>query len=149
MVMMIKMVIKIATTYCCSVAKSCLTLCDPMNCSMPYFPVLHNLLEFAQTCVRWVSDVIQPSHPLSSPSPLAVNLSQHQDLFQWVTSMNWLFMSGGEASAPYYSLFVIVDSVPPLATQSYKAFSDLFHAQYLVGCLIPSKHSKNIYWMEE
>ena len=53
---------------CCSVAKSCLTLCDPMDCSTPGFPVLHYLPEFAQTHVHWVCDSIQPSHPLSSPS---------------------------------------------------------------------------------
>ena len=127
----------------CSVAQSCLTLCDPMDCSMPGFPVLHHLPEFAQTHVRGVgddippfcslsnlnvnqpfssvallcpnlcdpmnhsvpglpvhhqlpesiqthvqrfSDTIQPSHPLSSPSPPALNLSQHQGLFQWVSS---------------------------------------------------------------
>ena len=52
---------------CCSVAQSCLTLCDPMDCIIPGFPVLHYLLEFAQTHVRWVDDTIQPSHSLSSP----------------------------------------------------------------------------------
>ena len=65
----------------CSVAKSCLTLCDPMDSSTPGFPVLHYLLEFAQTHVHWVSDAIQPSHPLSPSSPLAVSLCQHQGLF--------------------------------------------------------------------
>ena len=70
---------------CCSVAKSCLTLCIPMNCSMPGFPVLHYLPEFVQTHVHWVSDAIQPSRPLS-PSPPAFNLSQHQGLFQRVSS---------------------------------------------------------------
>ena len=65
-----------------SVAQSCLTLCDPMNCSMPGLPVHHQLLEFAQTHVHRVSDAIQPSHPLSSPSPSAPNPSQHQSLFQ-------------------------------------------------------------------
>ena len=59
----------------CSASKSCLTLCDPIDCSMPGFPVLHYLLEFAQTHVHWVSDAIQSSHPLSLPSPLALNLS--------------------------------------------------------------------------
>ena len=63
---------------CCSVAKLCLTLCDPMDCSLPGFRVLHCLLEFAQTHVYWVSDAIQPSYPLLSPSPPAFNLSQHQ-----------------------------------------------------------------------
>ena len=68
---------------CCSVTQSCPTLCDPMDCSTPGFPVHHYLLEFAQTHVHWVDDAIQPSHPLLFPSPLAFNLSQHQGLFQW------------------------------------------------------------------
>ena len=61
---------------CCSVAQSCLTLCYSMDCSMPGFPVLPDLLEFSQTHVHWVSDIIQPSCPLSSPSPPAFNLSR-------------------------------------------------------------------------
>ena len=65
-----------------SVAQSCLTLCNPMNCSTPGLPVHHQLPEFTQTQVQQVSDAIQPSHPLSSPSPPAPNLSQHQSLFQ-------------------------------------------------------------------
>ena len=69
-----------------SVAQSCLTLCDRMNCSMPGLPVHHQLPEFTQTYAHWVSDAIQPSHPLSSPSPPAPNPSQHQSLFQWVNS---------------------------------------------------------------
>ena len=71
---------------CCSVTKSCPALCDSMDCSMPGFPVLHCLPEFAQTHVHWVGDVIQPSHPLLSPSPPALNLSQHQGLFKLVSS---------------------------------------------------------------
>ena len=69
-----------------SVTQSCLTLCDPMNCSTPGLPVHHQFLEFTQTHVQWVSDAIQPSHPLSSPSSPALNPSQHQSLFQWVNS---------------------------------------------------------------
>ena len=69
-----------------SVAQSCLTLCDPMDCSTPGFPVHHQLPEFTQTLVHWVGDAIQPSHPLSSPSPPAFNRSQHQGLFKWVSS---------------------------------------------------------------
>ena len=65
-----------------SVAQSYPTLCDPMNRSTPGLPVHHQLPEFTQTHVHRVSDAIQPSHPLSSPSPPALNLSQHQDLFQ-------------------------------------------------------------------
>ena len=59
---------------------------DSIKCSTPGFPVLHYLLKFAQVQVHWVGDVIQPSHPLSSPFPPALNLSQHQGLFQWVSS---------------------------------------------------------------
>ena len=69
-----------------SVAQSCPTLCDPMNRSMPGLPVHHQLPELTQTHVHRVSDAIQPSHPLSSPSPPAPNPSQHQSLFQWVNS---------------------------------------------------------------
>ena len=69
-----------------SVSQSCPTLCDPMNRSMPGLPVHHQLLEFTQTQDHQVSDAIQPFHPLSSPSPLAPNPSQHQSLFQWVNS---------------------------------------------------------------
>ena len=65
-----------------SVAQSCLTLCDPMDYSMPGFPVLHQLPELTQTHVHPVGDAIQQSHPLSSPSPPAFNLSHHQGLFQ-------------------------------------------------------------------
>ena len=68
-----------------SVAQSCPTLCDPMDRSTPGLPVHHQLPEFTQTHVHWVSDAIQPSHPLSSPSPPALNLSQHQGLVKWVT----------------------------------------------------------------
>ena len=69
-----------------SVAQSCPTLCNPMNRSTPGLPVHHQLPEFTQTHVHRVSDAIQPSHPLSSPSPPAPNPSQHQSLFQWVNS---------------------------------------------------------------
>ena len=75
-------------TCCCSVAQLCLTLCDPMDCITPGFPALHHLLELAQTHVHWVGNAIQPSHLPSSPSPPAFNLSQHQGLFQWVSSLH-------------------------------------------------------------
>ena len=79
-----------------------------MDCSTPGFPVLHHFPEFSQTHIHWVSDAIQPSHSLSSPSPPALNLSQHQGLFQWVGSshqvaseyqgwpMNWFFTSSSQ-----------------------------------------------------
>ena len=69
-----------------SVSQSCLTLCDPMDCSTPGFPVYHQLLELAQTHAHGVSDAIQPSHLLSSSSPPAFSLCQHQGLFKWVSS---------------------------------------------------------------
>ena len=69
-----------------SVTQSCPTLCDAMNRSTPGLPVHHQLPEFTQTHSHWVSDAIQPSQPLSSPSPPASNPSQHQSLFQWVNS---------------------------------------------------------------
>ena len=69
-----------------SVAQSCPTLCDPMNRSTPGLPVHHPLPEFTETHVHQVSDAIQPSHPLSSPSPPGPNPSQHHSLFQWVNS---------------------------------------------------------------
>ena len=71
-----------------SVTQSYLTLCDPMNCSTPGFPVHHQLLESTQTHVHRVGDGIQPSHPLSSLSPPALNLSQNQGLFKWVSSLH-------------------------------------------------------------
>ena len=67
-----------------SVTQLCLILCDPMDCSMPGFPLHHQLLELTQTHAHWVGDAIQSSHPLLSPSP-TFNLSQHQGLFKWVS----------------------------------------------------------------
>ena len=77
----------------CSVAQSCLILCDPMDCSMPGVPVIYHLLELAQTHVHWVGDAIQPSYPLMSPSPPTFYLSQHQGLFP----MSHLLASGEQS----------------------------------------------------
>ena len=71
-----------------SIAQSCWTFCDPMACRMPGFPVHHQLPEYTQTHVHLVGDAIQPCHPLSSPSPPAFNLSQHQALFKSVSSLH-------------------------------------------------------------
>ena len=71
-----------------SVTQSCLTLCDPMDCSTPGLSVHRQLPEFTQTHVHRVGDAIQPSHPLLSPSPPAFNLSQHQSLSKWVSSLH-------------------------------------------------------------
>ena len=69
---------------CCSITESCPALGNSMDCSMPAFPILYYLLELAQ--IHWADNAIQPSHPLLPSSPPALNLSQHQDLFQWVGS---------------------------------------------------------------
>ena len=69
-----------------SVTQLCLTLCDPIDRSMTGLPIYHQFPEFTQIHVHWVSDAIQPSHPLSSPYPRTFNLSQHQGLFKWVSS---------------------------------------------------------------
>ena len=75
-----------------SVAQSCPTLCDPMDDNMPGLPVHHQLPEFTQTHAHWVGDAVQPSHPLSSPSPPAFNLSQHSGSFP----ISQFFTSGGQ-----------------------------------------------------
>jgi len=92
-----------------SVAQSCLTLCDPVDCSTPGLPVHHHLPEFAQTHVHSVSYVIQPSGPLLSPSPPAFNLSQYQGLSQWVSSLHqvakyWSFSFNISPSNEYSGL---------------------------------------------
>ena len=92
-----------------SVAQSCPTVCDPMNRSTPGLPVHHQLPEFTQTHVHRVGDAIQPSHPLSSPSPSAPNPSQHQSLFQ-----SQLFTSGGQSIRVSASA-----SVLPMNTQDW------------------------------
>ena len=75
------------------IALSCLTLCDPMDCSTPGLPVHHQLPELAKTHVHRVSDAIHPSHPLLPPSPPAFNLSQHQGAFQWFRSLHQVAQS--------------------------------------------------------
>ena len=99
-----------------SVAQSCLTLCDPMDGSTPGFPVHHQLLEFIQTHVHWVGDAIQPSDSLSSPSPPAFNLSQHQSFLKWVSSLHQVAkVIGVSASA----------SVLPMNSQDWFPFHDV------------------------
>jgi len=95
--------------YYCSVTQSCPTLCDPMDCSMPGFPVLYHLPEFTQTHVHWVFDATQPSWPLLSPSPPAFNLFQHHGFFQWVGSSHemakyWSFSFSISPSNEYSGL---------------------------------------------
>ena len=106
-----------------SVIQSCLTICDPMNHSMPGLPVHHQLPEFTQTHVHWVCDAIQPSHPLLSPSPPPFNLSQHQCLFKWVSSLHqvakvWSFSFSISPSNEYSGLISYrVDWLDLLAVQ--------------------------------
>ena len=90
-----------------SFTQLCPTLCNPTNCSMPGLPVHRQLLEFTQTQVHQVSDAIQPSHPLSSPSPPAPNTSQHQSF-----PMSQLFASGGQSIG-------VSASVLPMNTQDW------------------------------
>ena len=106
-----------------SVTQLCLTLCNPMNRSTPGLLVHHQLPEFTQTHVHRVGDAIQPSHPLSSPSPLALNLSQHQGLFQWVSSLHqvakdWSFSFNISPSNEYSGLMTFrLDWLDLLAVQ--------------------------------
>ena len=106
-----------------SVAQLCPTLCEPMDCSTTGLPVHHQLLELAQTHVHRVSDAIQPSHPLSSRSPPAFNLSQDQGLFKWVSSSirwpkDWSFSFSISPSNEYSGLFSFrIDWLVLLAVQ--------------------------------
>ena len=112
---------------CCSVTQSCLTLCNPMACSMPGFCVLHHLPEFAQTHIYWVNDAIQLSHPVSPPSSPALNLSQHPGLFQWVGirwPKYWSFSFSISPSKGYSVLiFFRIDWFDLLAVQGWKHFA--------------------------
>ena len=116
-----KAVILKTISLCCSVARSCPTLCNPMDCGMPGLPVLQYLPEFAQTHVRCVSDGIQPSHLLLPPSPLALSLSQ--GLFQWVSSCigwpkYWSFRFSSSPSNEYSGLISLgIDWFDLLAVQ--------------------------------
>ena len=105
----------------CSVAKLCLTLRDPVDCSMPGFPVLHYHPEFAQTHVHWVGDAIQPSYSLLSPSP-AFNLSQNQGLFKWVSSPNQM--------AKYWSFSFSISPSSDTYIKSNHWHSQSIHAAY-------------------
>ena len=123
--------------YCCSVIQSCPTLCDPMDCSTSGFPVHHHLPELAQTHVHWVGDAIQPSCPLLSPSPSALDLSQHQGIFQWVSSSSGDHSTGASASA----------SVLPMNIQDWfpLGLTDLISLQSKgLSWTFPTPHFKSI-----
>ena len=140
-----------------SVIQSCPTLCDPMDCSMPVFPVHHQLSEFAQTNVDLVGDVIRSSHPLP-PTPPAFNLSQHQGLFKWVSSSHQVAQSIGVSAST---------SVLPMNTQDWslgwtgwislqsKGFSRVFSSttvqkhQFLRAQLFLYSNSQIYIWLLE
>ena len=108
-------------------------LSDLMDCSTPAFPVLHYLPKFAQTLIHWLSDAIQASHPLSSPSPLALNLSQHQGLFQWFSSLHQVASQsiGASALAPVLPMKIcswfplgLTGFIPLLSKELSRVFSN-------------------------
>ena len=112
-----------------SVIQLCTTLCNPMDCSTPGFSVHHQLPDLAQTHVHWVSDAIQPSYPLPSPSPPAFNLSQHQGLFQWVSSSHqvakyWSFSISISPTNGYSGLISL--GLTGLISLQYKGLSRVF-----------------------
>ena len=113
---------------CCLVAKSWLTLLDPMNCSTPRFPVLHYFPQFAQTHVHWIGDAIQQSHPVT-PSPFPFSLSQHQSF-----PMNWLFASGGQ------SIGVSASASISILTMKFRVWSP-FRIDWLI-CLLAKRLSR-------
>ena len=121
-----------------SVAQSCPTLYDPMDCSTPGLPFHHQLQEFTQTHVHQIDDAIQPSHPLSPPSPPAFNLSQHQDLFKWISS------TGGIRWPKYWSFSF---SISPSSEYSglisfWIAWINLLAVQGTVKSLLQHRSSK-------
>ena len=110
-----------------SVAQSCPTLCDPMNHSMPGFPIHHQLPESTQTHVHWVGDDIQPSHRLLSPSPLALSLSQHQGLFEWVSSFPASFLNFLSWNT-WFLIFTLVFKIYPIFP--FRSWSAVLHIQW-------------------
>ena len=117
---------------------SCVWLCNPMDCSTPGLPVHHQLSEPTQTHVYCVSDVIQPSYPLSSPSPPAFNLSQHQGLFQWVSSSHQFSSVQFSHSVVSNSLQPMDCSMPGLPVHHQLPESTQIHVQWVDDAIQPS-----------
>ena len=119
-----------------SVAQLCPTLWDPLNCSTPGLPVHHQLSESTQTHIHWVGDAIQPSHALSSPSPPAFNLFQHQGLFKWVSSSHQV--------AKYWSFSFRISPTNeyPALISSRMVWLDLLAVQGTLKSLIQHHSSK-------
>ena len=130
-----------------SVTQLCLTLCDPMDCSMPGLPVHHQCPELTQTHVHWVSDAFQPSHPLSSPSPPALNLSQHQGLFKWVSSShqnwkNWSFNFSISSSNKYSGLISFrIDWLDPCSSRDSQESSPTLQFKSISSLALSFLHS--------
>ena len=125
-----------------SVTQSCPTLCDPMNRSTPGLPVHHQLPEFTHTHVHWVGDAIQPSHPLSSPSPPAPNPSQHQGLFQWVNSSHEV------AKILSFSFSISPSNEQPGLISFRMDWLDLLEVQGTLKSLLQHHSSKaSIFWL--
>ena len=139
-----------------SVTQSHLTLYDSMDCDIPGFPIHHQLQKLAQTHVHWVSDAIQPSHPLLSLSPPAFNLSQHQGLFQWISSFHqvakvlelklqyksfqWIFRTNFLQDWLVWSPCCPRDSQESSLTQQFKSINSLV-LSFLYGPILTSIHN--------
>ena len=146
------------TLYFSSVAQSCPTLCDPMDCSTPGFPIHHQLPEPIQTHVHCIGDAIQPSYPLLSPSPPAFNLSQYQGLFQWVScshqvakvlefqlqhqSFQWIFRADFLQDWLVWSPCSPRDSQESSPTPQFKSINSLT-LSFLYNPILTSTHD---YW---
>ena len=126
--------------FCCSVAQ-CPTLFNPMVCSMPGFPVLHYLLEFAHAHVHRLSHAIQLRHPLSSPSPLAFDHSQHQGLFHWVGSL-YRVVKVVKLQLQHFSLFNEYSGLISFRMD----WLDLLAVQGTLKSLYPTPQFKSINW---
>ena len=136
-----------------SVAQSCPTLCNSRDCSTPGFPVLHHLPDFAQTHVHWVDDTIQPSGPLSSPSPPAFSLSQYQGLLQWVSSLHqvakyWSFSFSISPSNEYSGWFPLglTSLISLLSKGVSRVFSSIIIGKQKKKIVLNTSNFKNMFW---
>ena len=128
---------------CCLVAQLCLTLCDPMNCSTPGFPVPHHLPELAQPHVHCIGDAVRPSHPLMPSSPSALNLSQHQGLLQWIVCSHqmtkyWSFRLSIRPSSEYSGLFSLKIDWSPCCPRDFQESSGTTVRRHQLLGVLPS-----------
>ena len=145
-----------------SSVQSCPTFCDPMDGSMPGFPVPHQLPELTQTHVRWVGDAIQPSHPLSCPSLPALNPSQHQGLFKWVISSHQVakYWSFGFNISPsdehpglisfrmdWLDLLAVQGTLKSLLQYQSSEVSILWRSAFFIVPTLTSIHEKPQLWL--